>query len=81
MEWIIQATKKCTREELLEIGPLDVKQWLALKAYGDQDYNVHQGEQPIHTRSSTLEFAKKAVHFFILDRNIPRLGLLEAMGT
>jgi hypothetical protein len=31
--------KQFTREELLEVGPLDVKRWLANKADGDPDYN------------------------------------------
>ena len=54
-----------TREELLELGPLDIKRWLANKAFGDPDYNVNQGDRPIYARSSTLAFAKKAISFFM----------------
>ncbi len=52
-----------TREELLELGPLDIKRWLANKAYGDPDYNIHKGDRPIFCRSSTIEFAKKPSAF------------------
>ena len=60
--------KTFTREELLELGPVDVKRWLAHKAYGDPDYNVHKGDRPVYIRSSTLEFAKKSVSFFMPNR-------------
>lgn len=60
-----------TREELLELTPLDIKQWLANKAFGDPDYNVQRGDRPVYARSSTLEFAKKSVSFFMPNRVPP----------
>jgi len=57
-----------TREQLLELGPLDIKRWLANKAYRDPDYNLRRGDRPVYARSSTLEFAKKAISFFMPNR-------------
>lgn len=63
------ADKTFTREELLELEPMIIKRWLANKAYGDPEYNLdNQGDCPIHVRSNTLEFAKKAVSFFMPNR-------------
>lgn len=47
--------KKFMREELLELGRLDIKRWLANKAYCDLDYNIHKGDHPVYIRSSSLD--------------------------
>lgn len=65
------ANSTFTREELLELGPLDIKRWLSNKAFGDPDYNVHQGDRPLFARSSSLEYCKKAVSFFMPNRLPP----------
>ena len=60
-----------TREELLELGPVDIKRWLANKAYGDPDYNIRRGDRPRFARSSSLEYAKKAISFFMPNHQPP----------
>lgn len=57
-----------TREELLELGPLNIKRWLVNKAFGDPDASIEQGDQPLFARSSTMEFAKKAVSYYMPNR-------------
>ena len=65
------ANTRFTREELLELGPLDIQRWLANKAFGDPDYDVHRGDRPGFARSSSLEFSKKAISFFMPYRLTP----------
>ena len=60
--------QRFSREELLELTPLDIKRWLANKAFGDPEYNVQKGDRPVHARSSTLEFCKKSISFFMPNR-------------
>ena len=58
-----------TQEQLIAITALELKRWMQLKAYGtpdpDDDANQTQG------RSSSLEFYKKAISFFIPRRLSP----------
>ena len=53
-----------TQSELLEIRPKDVKAWMANKTYGDPDYKVARGDRPIHARSASILYWKKALSFF-----------------
>lgn len=62
------SNQKFTREELLELGPLDIKRWLLNKAYGDPDVILNDDSDPPQIRSSTLEFAKKSISFFMPNR-------------
>ena len=39
-----------SRAELLEIEPVDVKGWLANKAFHDPEYDVNRGDRPVHMR-------------------------------
>ncbi|KAG1703778.1 hypothetical protein DVH05_006792 [Phytophthora capsici] len=52
-----------TTEALLQITPSDVCRWMNKRAYGDSDPTDDM--KPVHARSSTLEFAKKAVSSFM----------------
>ena len=58
-----------SREELLELKPHHIHNWLAKRAFHKVDYNIEAGDRPIHARSSAIEFAKKAVSFFMPDNN------------
>ena len=54
-----------TREQLLEIRPVDVKRYLCMKAYGDPDPNIASGARPTSGRSDSLYYAKKALSRFM----------------
>jgi hypothetical protein len=56
-----------TREQLLQLKPQHLRNWMAKKAFGKVDYSIDRGDRPIHARSSYLEFQKKAVSFFMPD--------------
>jgi hypothetical protein len=50
-----------TREQLLEIKPIDVKRYLCMKAYDDPYPNIDNGARPTNGRSDSLYNAKKAI--------------------
>ncbi|OWZ02107.1 hypothetical protein PHMEG_00026388 [Phytophthora megakarya] len=52
-----------TMDELLRITPDHVCRWMNQQAYGDPEPNELM--KPVHRRSSTLEFAKKAISSFM----------------
>jgi hypothetical protein len=58
-----------TRTELLELTPEVIKRWLALLAYGKEEYVVGK-DMPTLMRSSSLEQAKKGVSYF-MPYNMP----------
>ncbi|EGZ10710.1 hypothetical protein PHYSODRAFT_317819 [Phytophthora sojae] len=53
------STRKFTLEELLRITPDHLSRWLNQQAYGDPAPTDDM--RPVHRRSSTLEFTKKAI--------------------
>ena len=57
-----------TRQQLLEIRPTDVKRFLCLKAYKDPDPNIDNGARPVHGRSDSLYYIKKALSKFMPHR-------------
>ena len=59
-------TKMFTREELLEISPRDVHDWMAIKAFGKVDYGP--GDKSTGARLTTLEYMKKAVSSFMPNK-------------
>lgn len=50
-----------TRDQLLEIRPVDVKRYLCMKAYDDPDPDINNGARPTRGRSDSLYYAKKAL--------------------
>jgi hypothetical protein len=60
-----------TREQLLQLKPQHVHNWMANKAFRKVEYSIENGDKPIHARSSSLEFYKKAVSFFMPDNAPP----------
>ncbi|EEY68656.1 uncharacterized protein PITG_18596 [Phytophthora infestans T30-4] len=56
-----------TMSELLNITPEHVCRWMNQQAYGDPEPD--ESMKPIHRRSSTLEFAKKAISSFMTRIN------------
>jgi Transcriptional activator of glycolytic enzymes len=50
-----------TRDQLLEIKPVDVKRYLCMKAYNDPDPDINNGARPTNGRSDSLYYAKKAL--------------------
>jgi hypothetical protein len=50
-----------TREQLLAITPVDVKQYLCMKAYNDPDPIIANGARPTNGRSDSLYYIKKAL--------------------
>ena len=56
-----------TKDQLLELHPQHIHDWLARKAFGKIEFSVENGDRPVHARSSTLEFMKKAVSYFMPD--------------
>jgi hypothetical protein len=55
-----------TREQQLEIRPIDVKRFLCMKAYGDPDPN--NDARPTEGRSDSLYYIKKALSKFMPHR-------------
>ena len=60
--------KTFTKEELLELTPLDIKRWMCDIVFGDPDPGPD--DRPTHGRSSSLEQAKKAVSFFMPNKSM-----------
>ena len=58
-----------TREQLLELKPQHIHDWLAKKAFHKADYSYENGDRPIYARSSSLDFWKKAISFFMPNHN------------
>ena len=57
-----------TREQhLLELKPEDITGWLA---YGRTDNPDIDGDRPIHCYASTLERSKRAVSYFMPNKNL-----------
>lgn len=54
-----------TRAQLLQIQPQHVHDWLAQKAFHKVDYSVENGDKPIYARSSSLDYLKKSISFFM----------------
>ena len=55
------------RDQLLQLKPQHIHNWLAKRAFGKVLFSIESGDRPIHARSSSLEFQKKAVSFFMPD--------------
>ena len=62
--------KTFIRAEILDIEPMDVKRWLANKAYHDPNYDVNRGERPLHYRYESISMAKKALSHFMIYRTV-----------
>lgn len=62
------ADHQFTDEELAAIVPDDIVRYMKLKAYGNPDANT-ETDHPTEGRSSSVEFYKKAISFFIPMRN------------
>ena len=60
-----------TRAELLDIRPIDIKQFFGLLAYKDPDYDIAAGHRPTGCRSSNLAAAKRALSFYMPHRTVP----------
>ena len=58
--------KEFTKEELLQIRPRDIHNWMALKAFGKTRYNVDAGDKPTRCRLNTLDWMKKAVSYYTI---------------
>ena len=59
-----------TNEELFTITPEQVTRYMCMKAYGTETPNLST-DLPTVGRSSSLEFAKKAISFFMPSRLLP----------
>jgi hypothetical protein len=58
-----------TREQLLEIKPMDIKAYLCMKAYGDPWPDIDGGARPTNGRSDGAAFAKKALSYYMPHKN------------
>ena len=56
-----------TKVELLQIIPREIYKWMCLKAYGKEDPG--QEDNPTECRCSTLEYSKKALSYFMPNKN------------
>jgi len=59
-----------TREHLLELKPEDIAGWLTKKAYGTDNPDIDNGDRPIHCYASTLECSKRAVSYFMPNKDL-----------
>ena len=57
-----------TRDHLLKLTPVVIKCWLSKMAHGKEVHDANN-DNPTFARSSTLEQAKKAVSFFMPNKN------------
>ena len=55
-----------TTEELVKVNPNDIVRWMKMKVYGTPDPTEEQN--PVHGRSSSLVFAKKAISSFMPNK-------------
>ena len=55
-------------EELMEVVPEEVLNWMTLRTFGVANVRLVPGGQAFSIRSSTLEVMKKAVFFYMPDR-------------
>ena len=55
------------RQMLDQLKPQHIRNWLAQRAFHNVECSIAVGDRPIHVRSSAIEFAKKAVSFFMPD--------------
>ena len=53
------------RDQLLQLRPQHIHDWLADKALRKAKYSSEGGDKPVHARSSSLEYLKKAISFFV----------------
>lgn len=58
-----------TTEELLEITPEDLRKWLSLMAYHNE--NPTRDDHPIYATLHSLKYTKKAVSYFMVHSNVP----------
>ena len=63
-------THSFENHELLALTPEDIYKFMAKKAFGKPDPNL-EVDQPVCGQSSSLEFTKKAISFFMPNRLIP----------
>jgi hypothetical protein len=68
-------SRSFTEEELLLTKPSDICRWMKFKAYGDPAPT--EDMRPVHARSSTLKFNKKALSFFMPRQSIPWDPILQ----
>lgn len=65
-----------TREELLELTPKVVRDWMAMKAFGTTEYGP--GDKSEGARYNSLDYAKKAVSYFMPHKGV---GWCEGRGN
>ena len=58
-----------SNEELFTLRPAEIKRYLSLLAYGNEYPDLAE-DHPIAGRSSSLEFAKKAISYFMPNKNM-----------
>jgi hypothetical protein len=58
-----------TVEEKSALTPSDVVRWMNVKTFGIEDPPIDAN--PVHARSSSLEFWKKAISFYMPNRLVP----------
>ena len=59
-----------TRDQLLQLQPGHIRDWLSMKAFRKTDWSIEAGDRPIYHRANSLEQAKKCVSFF-MPNNLP----------
>ena len=64
------------QDVLVQIKPRDIERWMCKKVYGMTDPGLDN--HPIHGRSSSLEFYKKALSYFMPNK---RMGWNEVTQT
>ena len=55
------------RQQLLQLKPHHIHNWLVKRAYHKMDYNIDAGDRPIHAKFSAIKFVKTTVSFFTPD--------------
>lgn len=54
-----------TRDQLLEIQPQHIYDWLGWKAFQKKPFSIENGDRPIHARASHLDQLKKGISYFM----------------
>lgn len=55
-------------DRLMELTPEDICKWMSFTTYGDP--NPGPDARPLYARSNTLKYAKKAISFFMPEKNL-----------
>ena len=61
--------KTFLKEQLLELRPEHIRDWLSMKAFGKVEWRYEDGDRPTFYRSTSMEVSKKSVSYFMPNKH------------